>query len=71
MSTMSHNANMISLRTNAEFERRVSACAELVDLSTSDLVRAGLNRVLEEIEKTGCLRIRTRKPAKKPAASKP
>lgn len=68
MSTMSHNTNMLAIRAEKQFKNRVARCATMVGLSAADLLRAGLDRVIEEIETTGTLRCGRRKPAKKKGA---
>lgn len=53
MSTMSHNANMISIRVNEDLQAAAKCAASRVGLKISDLGRIGLMQVVESINKTG------------------
>lgn len=56
---MSHNANtMITARLAPDFEKRVGEIAARLSLSASDLVRIGLNRIIEEFDSTGSVAVR-------------
>ena len=59
MSTMSHNAHMISIRSNPQLKADAEAAASTVGLKISDLGRIGLQRVIDEINANGCLKLVT------------
>ena len=70
MSTMSHNANMISVRTTPELESRAEQAASMVGLKISDLVRIGLTRLSDDILATGRLSLTRPTPKKRKGGGK-
>ncbi len=68
MSTMSHNANMISTRATPELETKAAKAATMVGLKISDLVRIGLGRLADEILETGHLSLTRPTPKKRKGA---
>jgi hypothetical protein len=60
---MFNNANMLSAKASPQLVRRVKQAAKLSSLNVSSLVRHGVIRLCEEIERDGFLTIRAEESA--------
>jgi hypothetical protein len=58
-----HNANLLSAKASPQLVRRVKQAAKLSSLNVSSLVRHGVIRLCEEIERDGFLTIRVQESA--------